>query len=41
MSESHIVITEYSDGRFHYWCSCGYDTGDPTAIQTHAQGDEP
>ena len=41
MNEPHIVIIEYSDGRFHYRYSCGYDTGDPTAIQTHAQGDEP
>lgn len=34
MSEQHLIVTEY-DGRFHWWCSCGWDTGSHVQLHQH------
>lgn len=34
MSEQYLIVTEY-DGRFHWWCSCGWDTGSRVQLHQH------
>ena len=34
MSKSHPIVTEY-DGRFHWWCSYDWDTGNRVQLHQH------
>lgn len=39
MNEAHVIVTEY-DRRFHWWCSCGFDTDSHIRLHQHLETKE-